>query len=250
MIFLSAPKTPRAYQQSNHNQRNIAPFRPADPETQHHGIHTIGDYTESNFDIPTSSKTKTNKLFAKSAPYARSRLCVYTSRATMTTPSRTLAAYWGACHHRASRKASDNWCYPYPHRLLSSHRRHYTSRQTPDLNTGFTGSYDPTVDSGRGPMFNKTNFGVPQFYPRDLKKRVDAYVVGQDRAKKTICSTIFNHYQALRRRHQHDHEERNMQQKLARQKFAREREIHQRRREPHPVEGQYILRQLMSLRHH
>ncbi|KAF0643768.1 hypothetical protein FPSE5266_04835 [Fusarium pseudograminearum] len=87
-------------------------------------------------------------------------------------------------------------------------------------------------------MFSKTNFGVPQFYPRDLKKRVDDYVVGQDRAKKTICATIFNHYQNLRRRHQHDHEDRNRRDKVMRQRFARDRELHQKRREMHPVEGQ------------
>lgn len=87
-------------------------------------------------------------------------------------------------------------------------------------------------------MFNKANFGVPQFYPRDLKKRVDDYVVGQDRAKKTICATIFNHYQNLRRRHQHEHEDRNRREKLMRQRFARDRELHQKRREMHPVEGQ------------
>lgn len=88
-------------------------------------------------------------------------------------------------------------------------------------------------------MFNKNIFGVPQFYPRDLKKRVDDYVVGQDRAKKTICSTIFNHYQNLRRRHQIAHEERNRHDKVMRQRFARDRELHQRRREMHPVEGQH-----------
>jgi ATP-dependent Clp protease ATP-binding subunit ClpX len=87
-------------------------------------------------------------------------------------------------------------------------------------------------------MFSKTNFSVPQFYPRDLKKRVDDYVVGQDRAKKTICATIFNHYQNLRRRHQHDHEDRNRRDKMMRQRFARDRELHQKRREMHPVEGQ------------
>lgn len=87
-------------------------------------------------------------------------------------------------------------------------------------------------------MFNRSSFGVPQFYPRDLKKRVDDYVVGQDRAKKTICSTIFNHYQNLRRRYQHDHEDRNRRDKLIRQRFARDRELHQKRREMHPAEGQ------------
>ena len=86
-------------------------------------------------------------------------------------------------------------------------------------------------------MFNKTNYGVPQFYPRDLKKRVDEYVVGQERAKRIICSTLFNHYQKLRRKHQHDHERKNLQEKLMRQRYARDKEFHQRRKEPHPVEG-------------
>ncbi|UPK93487.1 hypothetical protein LCI18_004422 [Fusarium solani-melongenae] len=114
------------------------------------------------------------------------------------------------------------------------------SRRNADFNSGFNSSYDPSVDPGRGPMFNKASFGVPQFYPRDLKKRVDDYVVGQDRAKKTICATIFNHYQNLRRRHQHEHEDRNRRDKMMRQRFARDRELHQKRREMHPVEGQRV----------
>lgn len=74
------------------------------------------------------------------------------------------------------------------------------ARRPPNLNSGFSSSYDPALDTARGPMFTRPSFGVPQFYPRDLKARVDEYVVGQDRAKKTICSAIFNHYMALRRR--------------------------------------------------
>lgn len=123
-------------------------------------------------------------------------------------------------------------------RHLSSSRPLAASRRTVDFNSGFTGSYDPSTENGRGPMFNKANFGVPQFYPRDLKKRVDDYVVGQDRAKKTICATLFNHYQGVRRRHQHEHEDRNRRDKQTRQRLARDRELHQRRREAHPVEGQ------------
>lgn len=113
-----------------------------------------------------------------------------------------------------------------------------SSRRTTDFNSGFTGVYDPSMESGRGPMFNKSKFGVPQFYPRDLKKRVDDYVVGQDRAKKTICATIFNHYQNLRRRHHQEHEDRDRQDKIMRHRFAKDRELHQKRREMHPVEGQ------------
>ncbi|TWU75614.1 hypothetical protein ED733_006838 [Metarhizium rileyi] len=124
-------------------------------------------------------------------------------------------------------------------RCLSSTALVQTSRQTPDLNSGFTGTYDPTTESGRGPMFNKASFGVPQFYPRDLKKRVDEYVVGQERAKRTICATLFNHYQKLRRRYQHEHEQRNFREKMMRQRFARDRELHQKRREMHPVEDEF-----------
>lgn len=86
-------------------------------------------------------------------------------------------------------------------------------------------------------MFSKTPAGVPQFYPRDLKKRVDEYVVGQDRAKKTIAAVVFNHYQNLRRRHFQEEEERKKQEKLMRQAIARDRNA--RERDPHPVEGWY-----------
>jgi ATP-dependent Clp protease ATP-binding subunit ClpX len=86
-------------------------------------------------------------------------------------------------------------------------------------------------------MFSKGSIGVPQFYPRDLKKRVDEYVVGQDRAKKTISSVIFNHYQNLRRRQYQEEQERKREEKLMRQTIARDRNT--RERDPHPVEGWY-----------
>ncbi|KAI1412380.1 P-loop containing nucleoside triphosphate hydrolase protein [Hypoxylon sp. FL1857] len=110
------------------------------------------------------------------------------------------------------------------------------SRRIPGLDSGFTSSYDPN-EEGRGPMFSKNTFGVPQFYPRDLKKRVDEYVVGQDRAKKTISSVIFNHYQNLRRRQHQELQERKWGEKLMRQAIARDRNA--RERESHPVEGEH-----------
>lgn len=121
------------------------------------------------------------------------------------------------------------------------------SKQTPDFTSGFTRSYDPTAEAGRGPMFRKVNFGVPQLYPRDLKRRVDDYVVGQDRAKKTLCSAIFNHYQNLRRRRQHEQEDKEKHEKLMRQRFARERELSQRRWDSLPVEGELPLAVSRSL---
>ncbi|KAK3683702.1 P-loop containing nucleoside triphosphate hydrolase protein [Podospora appendiculata] len=96
-------------------------------------------------------------------------------------------------------------------------------RRPQNFNSGFTSSYDPTLDKGRGPIFAKSTFGVPQFYPRDLKRHVDDYVVGQDRAKKTICSVIFNHYQGLRRRQHHEAQDQRLREKLQRQRHAQER---------------------------
>lgn len=86
-------------------------------------------------------------------------------------------------------------------------------------------------------MFSKSVFGVPQFYPRDLKKRVDEYVVGQDRAKKTISSVIFNHYQNMRQRQHQEEVERNREEKLMRQAIARDRNV--KERETHPVEDEF-----------
>lgn len=108
-------------------------------------------------------------------------------------------------------------------------------RRTRDLSSSFSSTYDPD-EEGRGPMFKKSTVGVPQFYPRDLKKRVDEYVVGQDRAKKTISSVMFNHYQNLRRRRHHEEQERKREERNQRRYEARER--YAREREPvHPVEG-------------
>lgn len=88
-------------------------------------------------------------------------------------------------------------------------------------------------------MFNKARFGVPEFYPRDLKRRVDDFVVGQDRAKKTICSTIFNHYQNLRRRRHHELEDRKARERVQRQRYARDRDMHERWRDAHPVQDDF-----------
>jgi hypothetical protein len=115
-------------------------------------------------------------------------------------------------------------------------------RRSNYFNSGFSSSYDPSQESGRGPIFsNKQSFGVPPFYPRDLKRRVDDYVVGQDRAKKTICSVIFNHYQGLRRRQHHELQDQRLREKLQRQKYAQDQDAFERAgynsTRIHPVEG-------------
>ena len=109
-------------------------------------------------------------------------------------------------------------------RRLSISASRKLQKRSEDFGSSFTSSYDPNQDTGRGPMFkNKANYGVPQFYPRDLKKRVDDYVVGQDRAKKTICATMFNHYQAVRRRQYQELEDRSARARVQRQRAAQDR---------------------------
>ncbi|KAK8077248.1 ATP-dependent Clp protease ATP-binding subunit ClpX [Apiospora saccharicola] len=108
-------------------------------------------------------------------------------------------------------------------RPFSTSFAHKTApRRTRDLSNSFSNTYDPD-EEGRGPMFNKSTFGVPQFYPRDLKKRVDEYVVGQERAKKTISSEEI---------------ERKRQEKILRRNEARERQAREKDSpSTHPVEG-------------
>ncbi len=113
-------------------------------------------------------------------------------------------------------------------------------RRSNNFSSGFSSSYDPTTETGRGPIFSSSSVGVPQFYPRDLKKRVDDYVVGQDRAKKTICSVIFNHYQGLRRRQHFEFKEQRLREKKQRQRYVRDKDMLERYRDQdtmHPVEG-------------
>jgi hypothetical protein len=153
----------------------------------------------------------------------RHTLICQPSRPTSASISRQLSS-WETRRSRAYSQSSP---------ARSSHRRSQA------FNAGFASSYDPSLDASRGPMFSKPAFGVPRFYPRDLKRRVDEYVVGQDRAKKTICSVIFNHYQALHRRHHYEEQDRALREKHERQRYARDRDLHERQyRQPHAVEGE------------
>lgn len=89
---------------------------------------------------------------------------------------------------------------------------------------GFTSAYDPD-ERGRGPIFEKVVPRAASFYPRDLKKMLDDYVVGQDRAKKTICSIVFNHAQKISYRKYLAEQMRDRDEKEARQAAARERRL-------------------------
>ena len=101
-----------------------------------------------------------------------------------------------------------------------------SSRRSPSFDTSFASSYDPDQDTARGPIYTRGNaYGDPRFYPRDLKKTVDDYVVGQDRAKKIICSFLFNHYRGIQRRRHDERQDQRLREKRDRQKH---RDAHER----------------------
>lgn len=67
-----------------------------------------------------------------------------------------------------------------------------------------------------------------RFYPLELKKILDEYVVGQDRAKRILCNTVFNHMQKINIRESQEQSIINQKEKRRRQQAARERESQER----------------------
>lgn len=93
---------------------------------------------------------------------------------------------------------------------------------------GFTGIYEPGQPTG-GPLGGASLVGAPRITPKALKQHLDQFVVGQERAKEILSTTVYNHYQRI--------------QELQRQEDARaESEAQALRREMghrHPVEGKF-----------
>jgi ATP-dependent Clp protease ATP-binding subunit ClpX len=109
-------------------------------------------------------------------------------------------------------------------RLSFSASRSSAPHRSQLLSNGHVGEYirDEPL---RGPLGNREKqYPKPEFYPKKLKGVVDQYVVGQERAKKTICSTIFNHYQNLRRREYLEIQAKKERERLARQMKAAQEE--------------------------
>lgn len=83
----------------------------------------------------------------------------------------------------------------------------------------------PTI----GPLSDASNIGAPRITPIVLKQHLDQFVVGQERAKKTLATAVYNHYQRIQELQRRDDE-------LEEQLAAAERRrmaMHPR----HPVEG-------------
>ncbi|CRG89770.1 ATP-dependent Clp protease ATP-binding subunit ClpX [Talaromyces islandicus] len=69
------------------------------------------------------------------------------------------------------------------------HRSDFTSQP-------YTGSYEAGLPTS-GPLGSAPSFGVPKLTPRELKRYLDQFVVGQDRAKKILSVAVYNHYQRI-----------------------------------------------------
>ena len=93
-------------------------------------------------------------------------------------------------------------------------------------NQPYTGSYDPNEPT-HGPLADTPIIGAGIVTPRALKQHLDQFVVGQERAKKVMSVSVYNHYlriSELQRKEEEEHQR--LQQRLRREK------VHS-----HPVEG-------------
>jgi ATP-dependent Clp protease ATP-binding subunit ClpX len=78
-------------------------------------------------------------------------------------------------------------------------RRHLSSTATrldAFTNQPYTGIYEAGGPT-EGPLRDASNIGAPRITPTVLKQHLDQFVVGQERAKKTLSTAVYNHYQRI-----------------------------------------------------
>ena len=63
-------------------------------------------------------------------------------------------------------------------------------------NQPYTGIYEAGGPT-EGPLRDASNIGAPRITPTVLKQHLDQFVVGQERAKKTLSTAVYNHYQRI-----------------------------------------------------
>ncbi|KAK4631562.1 ATP-dependent clpX-like chaperone, mitochondrial [Fulvia fulva] len=97
-------------------------------------------------------------------------------------------------------------------------------------NQGYTGYYEPREPT-EGPLKDASNIGTPRITPTILKQHLDQFVVGQERAKKTLATAVYNHYQRIQELQRRDEEE----EEHVAQEERRRMSQHPR----HPVEDEF-----------
>ena len=78
-------------------------------------------------------------------------------------------------------------------------RRYLTSTAT-RLDSFTSQPYTGIYEAGgptEGPLRDASNIGAPRITPTVLKQHLDQFVVGQERAKKTLSTAVYNHYQRI-----------------------------------------------------
>ncbi|MBE7180674.1 MAG: hypothetical protein INR71_05600 [Terriglobus roseus] len=110
----------------------------------------------------------------------------------------------------------------------SSHRHNEGRFRRSDFgNQPFTGIYEPDAPTS-GPLGGASVAGAPKITPKLLKEHLDQFVVGQERAKKVLSTSVYNHYQRIQELQRQDEEQRALEQQQERQAL---------RDRKHPVEG-------------
>ncbi|KAI5367528.1 Putative AAA+ ATPase domain, ATPase, AAA-type, core, Clp ATPase [Septoria linicola] len=103
-------------------------------------------------------------------------------------------------------------------------------------NQPWTGVYEPGGPT-EGPLGGASDIGAPRITPTILKQHLDQFVVGQERAKKTLATAVYNHYQRIQELQRRDEEE---EEQLASEERRR---MHHR----HPVEGEKELKRFIEV---
>ncbi|KAF2734017.1 P-loop containing nucleoside triphosphate hydrolase protein [Polyplosphaeria fusca] len=93
---------------------------------------------------------------------------------------------------------------------------------------GYTGFYE-TGQPTKGPISKTSDVGTPRITPRDFKKDLDQYVVGQERPKRVLSTAIYNHHLRIQELQRQDYVQGEMEAQALR------REIGHR----HPVEDEF-----------
>jgi ATP-dependent Clp protease ATP-binding subunit ClpX len=82
-----------------------------------------------------------------------------------------------------------------------------------------------------GPLGSTPAFGAPRITPKVLKKYLDQFVVGQDRAKKVLSVAVYNHYQRVQEIQRREEEAEELLAKRHRREAL----------ESHPLEGTSLI---------